>query len=376
MQEILKTQRVLRRSQNSTLAKKSLLATAKRIQGRQPRPSEQTLPLRQRIPFLTFVLKKTSVLRILVLASGIALSIALLALVFYINNQKIPSLVSADMGGAGSIPWQQAMAGFVGIAQDSTLALEDGSGLRLDISESFHWEIYTVKAGETVSAIAARNGLSIDSIISLNKLTNVKRLYAGQKIKIPNMDGIVHTVLRGENLEKIAKTQGVPMEAILDANDLDTDVLAIGASLFIPGAHMKKDELKMALGELFIYPVIGRLSSTFGWRNDPFTGARSFHNGIDIARPQGTLIKAGMDGRVSAVGTSAVFGNYVIITHSSGFQTLYGHMYTRTVKQGQWVLQGSGIGTVGSTGRSTGPHVHYSIYKNGMAIDPMQFLAR
>jgi len=137
---------------------------------------------------------------------------------------------------------------------------------------------------------------------------------------------------------------------------------------------MNPTDLSRVLGMLFRYPVFGGLSSFFGFRPDPFTGVRSFHNGIDIASRPGTAILASMAGTVAEVGFNRNFGNYVIIKHSGGYQTLYGHMTRYIVDHGQKVQQGQKIGEVGSTGYSTGPHVHFSIFKNGEAVDPLHFL--
>ena len=131
----------------------------------------------------------------------------------------------------------------------------------------------------------------------------------------------------------------------------------------------------MALGELFMYPLRGaKLSSPFGWRNDPFTGVRTYHAAVDLSAPQGTSIKAAMDGKVSALGYNATYGNYIIISHPGGYQTMYAHLYTFSTQKGAEVGQGIQIGTVGSTGYSTGPHLHFAVFKNGRAVNPLDFL--
>jgi murein DD-endopeptidase MepM/ murein hydrolase activator NlpD len=110
-------------------------------------------------------------------------------------------------------------------------------------------------------------------------------------------------------------------------------------------------------------------------RNDPFTGRRRFHNGIDLAGPIGTPIGAAMPGTV--VHTEAQTGNYgkfVIVRHDGGFQTLYAHLDSFAVRKGQYVSQGQTIGSMGNTGRSTGPHLHFSIIRNGSFVDPLGFL--
>jgi murein DD-endopeptidase MepM/ murein hydrolase activator NlpD len=191
------------------------------------------------------------------------------------------------------------------------------------------------------------------------------------------MDGIPYTVKNGDSLSGISGSMGVPLEAILDANDLETDIISAGMNLFIPGARMNNEDLRLALGDLFIYPLKGaRLSSPFGWRNDPFTGVRTHHAGVDLSAPQGTAVSAAMEGKVSAVGFDRTYGNFVILTHPGGYQTLYAHLTAYSVKLNQQVAQGSQLGTVGSTGYSTGPHLHFSVYKNGRAVNPLDLLKK
>jgi murein DD-endopeptidase MepM/ murein hydrolase activator NlpD len=137
---------------------------------------------------------------------------------------------------------------------------------------------------------------------------------------------------------------------------------------------MQQFELKKILGELFINPAAGRLSSRFGMRPDPFTGVRRFHNGIDLAAPEGTPILAAMAGKVVKVGVHATYGRYIIVSHAGGYQSWYAHLRKPLVEQGGSVAQGQVIGEMGSTGYSTGSHLHFSIFKDGSPVDPLKFL--
>jgi murein DD-endopeptidase MepM/ murein hydrolase activator NlpD len=167
----------------------------------------------------------------------------------------------------------------------------------------------------------------------------------------------------------------IPLAAILDANDVQSETITPGTVLFIPGARMRTEDLKLALGEFFIYPIRGRLTSPFGWRNDPISGVRRYHAALDLAAPIGTPIKAAMDGRVSTVGFNGTYGKFIIVSHSGGFQTMYAHLSVTSVTQGSPVNQGTKIGEVGNTGYSTGPHLHFAVYKNGRAVDPRDLLS-
>ena len=234
---------------------------------------------------------------------------------------------------------------------------------------------YTVRKGDTVSGIASRAGLrNFGTLLSVNNIDNARRISAGQILRIPSTDGLLYTVKKNETLAGIAAAHKVTVTALLDANDLTQETLSVGQKLFIPGASLSSFELRKALGELFIYPIQGRLTSPFGYRSDPFTGARSFHTGVDLAAPIGTPVKATLDGRIAETGFNRIFGNYVIITHDRGYQSLYGHLSAVSVKRGQYVTQGAIVGAVGNTGYSTGPHLHLSIYKNGSLINPFSVL--
>jgi murein DD-endopeptidase MepM/ murein hydrolase activator NlpD len=302
----------------------------------------------------------------LVSAASLAAFIGLLFLLLTLSWRSDMGLYPGE-----DMVFQASLASYAGLAPAPA---EQEGNIPLDLMETFTWKSYTVRRGDSVSRIAANHALSMDAIIASNSITNAKRLCAGLIIRIPNMDGIPYTVRRGDSLLKISTAQGIPLEAILDANDIQSDAINPGTVLFLPGARMRAEDLKMALGEFFIYPIRGRLTSPFGWRNDPFTGERRYHAALDLAANTGTPIKAAMDGRVSMVGVNSVYGKYIILTHSNGYQTMYAHMSVTSVRQGAYVNQGAKIGEVGSTGYSTGPHLHFAIYKNGRALNPLEFL--
>ena len=126
-----------------------------------------------------------------------------------------------------------------------------------------------------------------------------------------------------------------------------------------------------------IMPVKGDrpwLSSQFGWRKDPFTGLREFHNGLDIAGAVKEPIIAPAEGKVVDAAADRYLGKFVKIDHGDGVQTLYGHLHGFTVKKGQKVKRGQVIGYLGNTGRSTGPHLHYSVLKDDRYVDPMEYI--
>jgi murein DD-endopeptidase MepM/ murein hydrolase activator NlpD len=123
-----------------------------------------------------------------------------------------------------------------------------------------------------------------------------------------------------------------------------------------------------------ITPVRGLLTDSYGGRSDPFTGRPGTHSGIDIATPQGRPIIAPADGVVAKAEWASGYGKVVYISHGYGYSTRYGHLSKINVKAGQRVKRGDVIGLVGSTGRSTGPHLHYEVRLNGQPMNPMEFI--
>ena len=123
-----------------------------------------------------------------------------------------------------------------------------------------------------------------------------------------------------------------------------------------------------------IWPVTGVVTSTFGWRKSPFEDDKELHSGIDIAVHLGAPVVATADGKVVQSGPAGGYGNLVQLDHGNGIATLYGHNSRLAVQVGETVKKGQVISYAGSTGRSTGPHVHYEIRKNDTAIDPWTYL--
>lgn len=260
---------------------------------------------------------------------------------------------------------------------DANGNLLDASVCVQSVTQPVTFQTYKVRSGDTISGIAKKFGLSnISTLISINDISNVRQLCAGQKLRIPSIDGIVYTVKKGDSINSIVEKNGIRLETLLDVNELNSENLTVGQQLFLPGVGLDSNTLRNAMGELFKLPIKAsfRWSSPYGWRTDPIKGVRSFHTGTDMAAPAGTPILASNSGKVSFTGVSNVFGNYVIINHDNGYQTLYAHMSKIIAKKGQWVSQGTIIGLVGSTGYSTGNHLHFTVYKNGKLVDPMSVL--
>jgi murein DD-endopeptidase MepM/ murein hydrolase activator NlpD len=125
-----------------------------------------------------------------------------------------------------------------------------------------------------------------------------------------------------------------------------------------------------------IWPAHGWLTGTFGGRSDPFSGEPAFHQGLDISTDKGNPVFATADGTVDSAARAGEYGNLIVLTHAFGLSTRYGHLSAFNVHPGQTVARGDVIGYVGSTGRSTGAHLHYEILANGKLINPLQLLTQ
>lgn len=233
---------------------------------------------------------------------------------------------------------------------------------------------YTIQPGDTIGDVARLFGLNQDTLLSLNSIKNSRLLQIGQVLKVPNQDGILHTVQSGDTLASIAGRYEASPAAIQTANELFSDAVSRNVSLFIPGARLDQLNLQEINGDLFMWPVQGYITSYYGYRSSPFTGIRQFHTGLDIGCPIGTVVRAAQAGRVSAIGNDAVTGNYVVVTHHAGYRSLYAHLNAVRVKSGAYVKTGEWIADSGNTGLSTGPHLHFTVYKNGVTVNPRSLM--
>jgi murein DD-endopeptidase MepM/ murein hydrolase activator NlpD len=233
---------------------------------------------------------------------------------------------------------------------------------------------YRIKKNDTIAKVAQKFGLSSDTIILTNNLIKKRSLRPGDILLIPNQDGRTIEVKNNDSVFKIANRYGIKWEKLADVNNIRSSVLIAGMKLFIPGSEMTNYEKEHFFGETTIWPVRGNISSYFGPRIDPFTGIYSFHTGLDIKNNPGTPVKTVRKGKVIYVGWQNIYGNFIIIRHENNLLTTYGHLEETFVKKGQDVVQGEVIASVGSSGRSTGPHLHFEVRQYGRLIDPIKIL--
>ncbi len=255
-----------------------------------------------------------------------------------------------------------------------SVADADGADTPPGAQPGVRYERYQVGAGDTLAALADRFGITLDTIISFNDIKRERDLKPGRELIIPNRSGIRYVVRRGDNPSRIAMRHGVSLAALLDINEVESSPITPGQSLLIPGVGLSENARNRVLGQLFVRPARGPITSGYGYRNDPFTGLRKFHNGIDIANQRGTSVVAAMSGTVAKAGYNGNYGRYLILRHAEGFQTLYAHLDKALVTVGDRIRQGQQVGEMGNTGYSSEDHLHFSIFLNGAHVDPSEHL--
>lgn len=222
-------------------------------------------------------------------------------------------------------------------------------------------------------SLAARVNLPYETLATLNGLDRARSIVPGESLLIPSAPGIFVSEKPGTDLDLLLSYRA------FDAGESLQLATASGARTwrFYRGARFKPEERALFLGLLFRFPLPwAKVSSGFGMRVNPVTGNPAFHHGIDLAAPVGTEVYAGRDGRVSVSGLDPVLGEYIIIDHEGNWQTVYGHLSKRLVRLNDRVESGMIIGRVGTTGQSTGPHLHFEVRNHGEARDPQALIPK
>ncbi len=266
---------------------------------------------------------------------------------------------------------------------------------------------YVVRNGDTLWSIAERFGLQPSTIVWANSLTNADVLAIGQPLIIPPVNGTIHHISAGETIEGVAERYGVkPTDIVAFApNGLGGgSTLVPGNDIIIPGgtppappppllaeappapepaapaapapapaAPAPAANASAAVGS-FIWPATGALTTYFG--DNPAYYGPGGHNGLDIANSLGTPLLAADGGVVIYAAWRGGLGNAVGVDHENGFVTWYGHASSFAVGVGQRVSQGQVVAYMGSTGNSTGSHIHFIIVRNGVYVDPLAYLPR
>lgn len=247
--------------------------------------------------------------------------------------------------------------------------------------------VVDIRKGDNFWKIARDNGVNIDTLIGANPHWDTLTARVNQRIVVPSKVGVLNFITDRSEIGEIAELYGVDHSKIAVQNLSPLHwVFALfrserkPAAVFIEGArpitHTMTPDMarKYALREMFRSPLAGRFSSHFGGRMHPIFRQYGFHNGVDIATAHGTPVGASCEGVVTATGWMGGYGKAVIIDHPKGYRTLYGHLSSIHVRPGQRVAPGRIIGRVGSTGWSTGPHLHFTLWHNGRLINPLSVL--
>ena len=246
-------------------------------------------------------------------------------------------------------------------------------------------ETYTVQAGDTILGIAGKYGLQPETILWANPTIeqNPDRISIGDQIKVMPVNGVLHVVKAGDTLSSIAAKYKVTAEAIVGykGNHLSnaTAALVVGAEVIVPGGQKQIVAQQVVTdysgpvptsalkgSGAFLWPTSGSITQKY-W---------SGHAAIDIGSWTGAPVKASDGGYVVEAGRgwSSGYGNHVVIDHGNGFRTLYAHLNSIFVSPGENVSKGQQIGTVGNTGNSTGPHLHFEVIYQGVRRNPYSYL--
>lgn len=226
--------------------------------------------------------------------------------------------------------------------------------------------IYVVRPGDTISQIAKMFGVSVNTIKWGNNLSG-NTLKVGETLIILPISGVRHTVVRGDTLASIAKKYKGDLEEIANYNDLDTGAkLAVGTVIIVPDGEITAGSPSTSSSS---GSNSTGLKEYAGYYMRPLVGSRKTQgihgqNSIDFGAPVGTPILASAEGTVIIAkngGWNGGYGSYVVVKHSNGTQTLYAHLSTVSVSQGQSVSQGDILGSIGRTGKATGIHLHFEI---------------
>jgi len=238
---------------------------------------------------------------------------------------------------------------------------------------------HTMARKENFWRVAKQYQVNIDTIIGANQGLAKLSAAAGQKIRVPNQRGVVHRIETGDSTQTIAALYSVPIASIAALNNLQPKhILVPGLELFIPRAkpvRLSEDmTAQYSLRGIFGSPLPGRITSGMGMRKHPVGGFRGKHTGIDLAASPGTRIDAAAAGTVLQTGEGEYIGKFVILSHKDSYTTLYGHCSQILTTVGKAVKKGQLIAKVGNTGRTTGPHLHFEIRKNGVPQNPLSYL--
>ncbi len=277
-----------------------------------------------------------------------------------LNASKNPDPLRAVGGGDVFYDEAGVLVSTGPIGADEISASKVGTG---EIS------VYVVREGDALSQIAEMYGVTTNTILWANDLSSASAIQPGDTLVILPIVGVRHTVLKGETLSSILKKYDADLEEVLDYNNLaSADAIAVGDELMIPGGQLHTSSNKLASAPTPTKTSGGSTASGAGFSH-PLPGSirtQGIHgyNGVDLAASAGTPVLSAGTGTVivaKASGWNGGYGNYVVIKHANGAQTLYAHLSTVYASVGEQVGSGEQIGIIGNTGKSTGIHLHFEV---------------
>ena len=244
-----------------------------------------------------------------------------------------------------------------------------------------------IKKGDNFWTLSKKHKVNIDTMIGANPHWNDLLARLDQEVVIPNQKGVIHFIQDLDEVKKLSKTYDVHKDNIIIQKLppfyeyfykflSNNEPIAVFIKNTKPSTNFMTNSLakRFEIREMFRSPLSGRYSSTYGRRIHPIFRTRGFHNGLDIAVPNGRRVGAARKGKVISAGWMGGYGKAIIIQHDKGYKTLYGHLSRIFVRPGQHVSSGRIIGRAGSTGWSTGPHLHFTIWKHNRLKNPMDIL--
>ena len=238
----------------------------------------------------------------------------------------------------------------------------------------FEVTLHTVGVGDTLAAIAARYGVDAHQMAVENSIENPNRIFPGQVLQISAPRARFYTIRVGDTLGRIAGQFSVNVREICRLNSISNpNWIQAGRQIRIPQdpamAAVPAYAARASAGHMDLaWPLRGQISSGFGWRWG------QMHEGMDIAAPYGTDVVAALEGQVSFAGRRGSYGNLIVIDHESDLHTYYGHLSRVLVDPGMEVVAGEVIGQSGTSGKSTGPHLHFEVRVRDNPVNPRTLL--
>jgi murein DD-endopeptidase MepM/ murein hydrolase activator NlpD len=330
-----------------------------------------------------------------------ALGLIILVAPLFNSGESFTKIAGADVadGALLAIDSENFTLDSLATTEDGFLIKGTGQNSTADRSDLSDMIAYTVESGDSLYAIAHRFGVSEETIIWENNISNPNSLKPGAKLHILPVSGITHTIKKDDTLAKIAKQYGVEEATLAKQNRLEDSELVADAKIIIPGGKRivaKPTYVASAKGvgsySNYTAPknIDGAILSANGagdksgkWMIKPTSGSYSTyfkagHYAVDIADRSKPAIAASADGTVvkSQCGWNGGYGCVIVIDHGNGYQTLYAHLSKLSVSVGDAVAQGNKIGVMGNTGRvygATGIHLHFEVIVNGKKKNPIAF---